>query len=66
MFALIDSGGAAFLRADETTAPSYQAEGSERHGRMPYWAVPQAVLDDEDALLAWAGRALELARSAKR
>lgn len=62
----ICSGGAAFLRADDTTATEYEAEGSERHGRMPYWTIPNTVLDDDDKLLEWAGRALEVARSAKR
>jgi DNA transformation protein len=46
MFALVDSSGGAFLRADETTAARFEEAGSEAHGRMPYWRIPHAVLDD--------------------
>ncbi|MFC6287832.1 TfoX/Sxy family protein [Nocardioides sp. GCM10027113] len=65
MFALVDTRGAAYLRADDATAPDFEAAGSERHGRMPYWRIPDAVLQDPDQLLAWGGRAGEVARAAK-
>jgi len=66
MFALVDSSGGAFLRADETTAARFEEAGSEAHGRMPYWRIPQAVLDDPASLLGWATTARDVARAAKR
>jgi len=66
MFALIDSTGGAFLRADETTATRFEEADSEAHGRMPYWQIPQAVLDDSALLMEWAMTARGVARAAKK
>ena len=66
MFAIVDSTGHPYLRADETTAPVFVDSGSEKHGRMPYWRIPSEVLADPDQLLAWAGEARSVAVAAKK
>jgi DNA transformation protein len=66
MFALVDSAGRAHLRADEATAPGFEAAGSDKHGRMPSWQIPDDVMADPDQLLAWAGRARDVAVAAKK
>ncbi|MBT8197628.1 MAG: TfoX/Sxy family protein, partial [Acidimicrobiia bacterium] len=66
MFALVDSAGNPFLRADEMTSGPFEAAGSARHGGMPYWSIPPAVLDNDDDLVAWARIALGVARAAKK
>lgn len=66
MFALVDSTGAAFLRADESIAGEFEAAGSKRHGRMPYWSIPDHVLGDSDLLVEWAGTARSVAITAKK
>lgn len=66
MFALVDSSGDAFLRADDATAPEFAEAGSEAHGRMPYWRIPKAVLDNAAALMQWATTARDAARAAKK
>lgn len=66
MFALVDSAGGVFLRGDDTTAGEFAAAGSSKHGRMPYWEIPDAVRSDADQLVAWARRALTIAEGAKR
>lgn len=66
MFALIDSSGNVFLRADETTSDRFAAEGSESHGRMPYWRIPDQVQADADSLVEWAQQARDVARAAKK
>lgn len=66
MFALVDSSGVAYLRADESTAALFEEQGGQRHGRMPYWQVPQGILDDEIELLLWGGRAAQTAKTAKQ
>ncbi len=62
MFGLVDSEGTAFLRADDDS-PS---DGSVRHGRMPYWSVPDELLDAPDRLRELAERSLASARGARR
>ncbi len=66
MFVLIDPAGRAHLRADESTLTRFEAVRAAKHGRMPYWSIPDAVLADHDQLIAWAGEALEVARTAKK
>lgn len=66
MFALVDSAGGAFLRADAATEARFEAAGSEAHGRMPYWRIPPVVLDDTPSLLDWANEARDVARAAKK
>ncbi len=66
MFALVDSAGRAFLRADDATSSEFAEAGSEAHGRMPYWRIPQAVLDDSTSLTKWATTARDVARAAKK
>jgi len=64
MFALVDSGGSTFMRVSDETRMHYEAAGSSAHGRMPYYAVPEAVLTDDDQLLEWASKALAVAKAA--
>lgn len=64
MFAIVDPAGHVFLRGDDSFANQLQAAGSERHGRMPYWSVT-ADVNDTDALIAHATRAVEIATASK-
>ena len=66
MFGLVDSAGHCFLKADESTAANYEAEGGMRHGRMPYWQIPEAVRSDQIRLSEWATTALAVAKAAKK
>ena len=43
MFAIVDSEGRLYLRADASTAMAFEAAGSTQHARMPYWEVPEPV-----------------------
>ncbi len=64
MFGLIDPHGVAFLRAESDTQRPAELD-SHKHGRMPYWSVPVAVLDDHDELVRRATEALQVARANK-
>ena len=65
MFALIDSAGVCFLRADDQTSSDFEQAGVERHGRMPYWQIPSDVRSNDAELIRWARSALEAATRAK-
>ncbi|MFG1411487.1 TfoX/Sxy family protein [Xanthobacter sp. VTT E-85241] len=73
MFAL-EAGGELYLKVDDGFALDLAARGSvpfsyEAKGRrtiMSYWKVPEAALDDGEDLAALAGRALDIARAARR
>ena len=62
MFALVDPGGGAFVKIP----PGEEERFAERHGRMPYGLVPEAVLSDPVELESWGRISLAAARAAKR
>ena len=64
MFIIVDSAGRVFFRVNDATVGWFVEAGSEKHGRMPYWSVPESVLADQNQLEDWAQQALEAARGA--
>ncbi|QKC97245.1 TfoX/Sxy family protein [Mesorhizobium sp. NZP2298] len=66
--------GELLLKADEQSAPEFEAEGCKqwtytgsRHGKlvaMPYWSIPDSAFDDPDEMTVWARRAYEAGRRA--
>jgi DNA transformation protein len=68
IFAVLMSDGTLRLKGAGEMADAFDAAGWERwtytrEGRtgstaMPYWRVPDALLDDADAVSGWARRAL--------
>lgn len=65
MFAIVDSTGEVYLRADDGSKGFFEKAGSVKHGRMPYWSVPSNVVSAPAELEEWASRALAVARAAK-
>ncbi len=63
MFALVNSQGELFLKADDSNRPSFEQSGAKQHGKMPYFSPTPEVLADEDALRDWAQVSLEVARA---
>jgi DNA transformation protein and related proteins len=74
MFGLVFDG-AIFLKADESSVPDFEREGSrpftyarsKRPGcvALPYWRIPERLYDDPDELAVWAGRAFAVAERKK-
>jgi DNA transformation protein len=68
MFALV-SDDVLYLKADESTAPRFEAEGygrwvypgHERAVAMPYWQAPERLLDDAEEFTEWARSAFGVA-----
>lgn len=63
--------GAFRLKGDETTAADYAKYGKEKHQvpgkkmKMPYYEVPEEVLNDKTELREWAFKAWEIALKTK-
>ena len=66
MFAIVDSEGRLYLRADATTAMAFEEAGSTQHARMPYWEVPGPIREDNEQLREWAATAAEVAVRGRR
>jgi len=70
-FALV-SGDVLYLKGDDATRGVREAAGARPFqpypdrprgkGTMQYYSVPAAILEDGDALLAWAKQAIAIAR----
>ena len=68
IFAVLMSDGRLKLKGAGAMAETFEAEGWERWTytrdgsdkvtAMPYWSLPEALLDDPDAASDWARRAL--------
>lgn len=61
MFAIVDSSGAVFLKADDKNLSTFETAGSTKHGRMPYYSVPDDIISDEKKLLKWARESIRAA-----
>jgi len=66
MFALVDSAGTPHLRTDDSTTTEFEDAGSAKHSRMPYWSIPDPVLNNDEQLTTWATKALAIAKAAKK
>jgi DNA transformation protein len=66
MFALVDSQGNIFFKADETNFQLFEAAGSQKHGRMPYYQVPEHVLEDDKVLQVWAQTSITISKKTKK
>ncbi len=62
MFGIIDSRGGCFFKADASNQADYEARGSGKHSRMPYFEVPADVQDDPDQLAAWAQKSIAISK----
>jgi DNA transformation protein and related proteins len=70
----LEVSGEILLKADETSAPEFEAAGCRQwfyEGRkgnpvkMPYWSIPDDAFDDPDEMAQWARRAYQAALRAK-
>jgi DNA transformation protein len=71
-FALI-AGDVLYLKADDSTRGARERAGArpfqpypnrpKGKGKMQYYSVPPAILEDGDALLVWAKEAVSIARA---
>ena len=66
MFGIVDSKGAVFFRAGDANTALFEQAGSHRHGKMPYYSVPDSVLGGPADLLRWGKGAIEASRAAKK
>ena len=74
-FALI-AGDVLYLKGDDATQGERHAAGARPFqpypnrprgkGRMQYYSVPAAILEDGDALVAWATQSIAIARAQRR
>ncbi|MDP6402699.1 MAG: TfoX/Sxy family protein [SAR202 cluster bacterium] len=65
MFALM-AGSGLFFKVDESNRSTYEEAGSKQYGRMPYFRVPESVLEDSGTLQDWARISVTVGRAASK
>ncbi len=58
MFGIIDSKGRPYFKVNDSNAVDFEKSGAMKHGKMPYFSIPDSVLKDQKKLLEWATKAL--------
>jgi DNA transformation protein len=66
MFALITADDLFHFKVDDSNRADYEAAEMPRFGRMPYYQVPEEVLENEDELRVWMEKAMEVTRQAAK
>ena len=70
MFSLIYDGVLYFRStkdiASKYSKESFQFQHPSRDSKMPYWGVPEQILNDKAKILDWANNAFTLAKSLKK
>ncbi|WP_190810455.1 TfoX/Sxy family protein [Flagellimonas sp. S3867] len=62
MFGIIDSKGVAYLKSDASLSKFFESSGSHKHGKMPYYSIPETVLGDNKLLVEWAGKSIKISK----
>ncbi len=60
MFAMVNAKGDCFLKADPPLLAEFATMGSVKHSRMPYGSVPEQILFEEESLIEWARKSIDL------
>lgn len=63
MFALVNSSGEVFLKVGDINWYRFKDAGSKSHGRMPYFQIPQAVMENTEKLFEWTRESIELSKA---
>jgi DNA transformation protein len=72
MFGMITADNKFKLKVDEHNQADFEAMGMEAHNSpekkkgMPYWEVPDDVIEDHTELVNWAGKAYAVAVRAEK
>jgi len=66
MFALVPKDGGVYLKSGQANMARFEEAGANKHGRMPYYQIPEAVYIDDFQLLEWTREAIEVSKAAKK
>ena len=66
MFALVPKDGGIYLKSGQANLARFEKASADKHGRMPYYQIPEAVYIDDTQLLEWAREAIEVSKVEKK
>lgn len=66
MFGIISAKTECFFKVDESNLEDYTSLGSEKHSRMPYYNVPDEILENKDQLIEFALKSIAVTEAKKK
>ena len=60
MFGIVDAKGQGYLKADDSNRTDFEASGSDKHSRMPYYSIPGEILNNPETLVEWAKKSIDI------
>ena len=66
MFALVPKDGGVYLKSGQANMARFEGAGANKHGRMPYYQIPEGVYKDDSQLMEWTREAIEVSKAAKK
>jgi len=60
MFAIVDPKGQSYLKANKSNKGDFEAFGSHKHSRMPYFSIPEKIFNDPESLVKWANKSIDM------
>lgn len=76
IFAIITGAGELYFKVDETNQADYEARGSEpfvytghknrKPTPMPYWIIPEEIMEDREAITEWVKKSVAISRKGKK
>jgi DNA transformation protein len=66
MFALVPRDGGVYLKSGQANIARFEEAGANKHGRMPYYQIPEAVYTDDSQLIKWTREAIEVSKAGKK
>lgn len=62
MFGMVNSKGEAFLKTNEEIQAKFEAAGSQRHAKMPYYTLPESVVINHEEWVEWAKESIRISK----
>ena len=63
MFGMVNSKGASFFKTNESNENDYINLNAEKHSRMPYYMIPENIINNNESLISWAQKSIDIINS---
>jgi DNA transformation protein and related proteins len=60
MCCLVNSLGECFMKVGDSNRADFEARGSRQHGKMPYFLIPEDILNHQESLIEWAEKSIAI------
>ena len=62
MFGLVNSKGEIYLKVNDVIKSKFEAEGAQQHGKMPYYSVPDGLINNLEKLIKWTKESIDISK----